>query len=124
MHRLISKAASGTLVDHTDGDGLNNQKINLRLATKAQNNANRNASGKSTFLGVYVSTTCKYRRNKQGELKTHISIKWRALLSHNNKQIHLGNFPFTPDGEIAAAKVYDEAAKRYHGEFANLNFKS
>ena len=37
---------------------------------------------------------------------------------HNGKKIWVGRF----DNEIDAAKAYDETARKYHGEFARLNF--
>ena len=57
LHRVILNAPENLEVDHIDGDGLNNRRANLRLATKSQNQANRgvpvnNASGFSiiTFI--------------------------------------------------------------------------
>jgi len=44
--------------------------------------------------------------------------KWAARITFERKQIHLGYFL----SEIEAAKAYDRAAIKYHGEFAYLNF--
>jgi hypothetical protein len=44
--------------------------------------------------------------------------KWQAAINVDRKSIHLGYF----NDEIEAAKCYDEAAKKYHKEFACLNF--
>lgn len=44
--------------------------------------------------------------------------KWRARITVNRKEKHLGYFK----SEISAAKAYDVAAKKYFGEFANCNF--
>lgn len=49
---IMGKPPKGHVVDHKDGNGLNNQRINLRICTKAQNNANRKSWGQSKFLGV------------------------------------------------------------------------
>jgi len=114
MHRLIMKAnGRWNLIDHIDRNGLNCQKENLRKSTNSQNIANsksrKNASSK--YLGVHFYTN-KYK----GEVT---SSKWCARITKNYKGINLGYF----ENEIDAAKAYDEAAKKYHGEFANLNFK-
>ena len=107
IHRIIlSRILNRTLssqeyCDHIDGNGLNNRRNNLRLATKAQNNRNRkiNASSKSGYKGV------DYKKNK-----------WRARISDGQRSIHLGYFS-TPEEAYAA---YCEAAKEIHGEFARL----
>jgi HNH endonuclease/AP2 domain len=101
MHRLIL----GVLdqpdidVDHIDGNGLNNKRSNLRLATKSQNLANQKirTDGISRFKGV--SQKGKY---------------WKAKC----KNIWLGSFKT----EEEAAKAYDKKAKELYGEFARLNF--
>jgi hypothetical protein len=91
-------------VDHINGDGLDNRKSNLRLATRAQNGCNlRPQQGKSSrFKGV----------------AWHVCGKWRAHISPNRTQIALGLF----DDEIDAALAYDMAALAQFGEFARPNF--
>ncbi len=106
MHRLIADAQPGELVDHRDGDGLNNQKVNLRKCTQAENKKNRSVSEKpmsSKYKGV-------------SQIKTGRK-KWQASISVNRKQTYLGSF----DSEEEAASVYNEAAVKYYGEFAKLN---
>lgn len=111
MHRQILDAKPGQGVDHRDGNGLNNQRANLRLATTAQNNANapkrRGYGGKpciSKFKGVGKSRS---RSNP-----------WRAYITVAGRHIPLGSFPTQ---EMAAA-AYDAAAILHFGVFANLNF--
>ena len=106
MHRLILGAPKGMVVDHIDRNTMNNTRVNLRLCTQAENSKNRraNANGSSKYLGVYWS-------------KAH--QQWRALIRANNRINHLGLF----DHEMDAAKAYDAAARTYHGEFANPNFR-
>lgn len=107
MHREIMGITNRKeLVDHEDHDGLNCQKHNLRKATKSNNNSNRRSIGVSKYLGV---SPCKRSKVK----------KWKAQIFGNSKNINLGRFEIEED----AARAYDEAAKKYHGEFANLNFK-
>jgi len=106
MHREIMKPPKGMVVDHINRDGLDNRRANLRIATRQQNRCNsgpRLRRGTSKYKGVSWD---KVRR------------KWRAYLSSNGKGIHLGRF----DNEFEAAKVRDAAAKKYHGQFAWLNF--
>lgn len=102
MHRMILKAPAKTEVDHKDGNGLNNQTGNLRLCTHAENgwNARRPTKQTTKYRGVYLNGA-------------HI----RACISVNKKYLHLGYFKTQED----AAKAYNEAAKKYHGEFATLN---
>lgn len=96
----------GLLIDHKDRNGLNNQKSNLRLCTKQQNNFNKTPHKTSTskYLGVCLEKRLKNR-------------KWRATITHNYKQIPLGRF----ENEQDAAAAYNLKAKELFGEFANLN---
>lgn len=106
MHRQILQLSdSSVFCDHKNGNGLDNRRKNIRIATHAQNMANRSSAkgSKSKYLGVSFMK----RRGK-----------WRARVQKNNKRIHVGTF----DDEASAAKAYDEVARRVHGEFANLNF--
>ena len=106
MHREIMGAPAGMLVDHRNRDTLDNRRENLRLATHSQNQFNKGKTTRKTtsrFIGVFFE---KY------------SGRWVARTTVEGKRIWLGRF----DSEIEAARVYDEAAKKYHGEFAQLNF--
>ncbi len=100
--RLHQQIMGGNGFDHEDGDGLNNQRYNLRPANKTQNKANSAKQGgtASVYKGVHRD------RNK-----------WRAQITAGVR-IHLGCF----DLEIDAAKAYDTAAIQHFGEFAKLNF--
>lgn len=108
LHRLI--LPNFTFVDHIDGNPLNNKKSNLRGCTIAENNRNVKTSRTNTtgYKGVGWHTE-KYK----GIVYTRI----RARISVNGKLIHLGLFPTLK----AAALAYNEAALKYHGEFARLN---
>ncbi|MHA2067868.1 MAG: HNH endonuclease, partial [Candidatus Thorarchaeota archaeon] len=107
MHREIIKVPDGMFVDHINHNGLDNRKANLRLATRAQNNYNRrrfrSPGSNSKFKGVSWS---RYRN------------LWRARIGVNGKRKNIGYF----QSQIEAAKAYDKAAKKYHKEFAVLNF--
>lgn len=104
MHRMIMQAPKQMVVDHIDGNGLNNRRANLRLCSIPENLRNRRSpGGTSKYKGV---TFHKQRK------------KWRAVISSNRRHIHLGLF----DDEIDAARAYDRKADELFGEFAYLNF--
>jgi hypothetical protein len=102
LHRLILDAPSHMLVDHIDGDGMNNQRDNLRLASRSQNACNRGKQRDNTsgFKGVY-----QYGRR---------SGKWVAKVKLHQKEHILGVFDSIEEAAIAAA----EGRKRLHGDFA------
>lgn len=103
MQRVILNAPYGLLTDHINRDTLDNRKCNLRLCSKAENSRNRKCTAHSSkFKGVSW-----FKRDSN----------WRAYIGTPQK--HLGYFNTDQD----AARAYDEVAKKYHGEFANLNFK-
>jgi hypothetical protein len=109
MHREVMSAPRGLLVDHRNRNGLDNRRENLRLATSSQNNCNRpkRKNTSSQYIGVCF--------NKAGK-------RWGVNIQNKNwnkgKKTFIGYF----DLEIDAARAYDAAARKYHGEFAQLNF--
>ncbi len=107
MHRVIMNAPTDKLVDHIDGNGLNNQKGNLRIASNAENlwNQGRHKNNTSGYKGIYLDKRCN---------------KWAVQIRANRSSPQcMGYFETAEE----AARVYDNAAKKLHGKFARLNFK-
>lgn len=103
--RLHTFLTGWPLVDHRNGDGLDNRRANLRPATVGQNNQNRAAQANNTsgFKGV------SWQRSRG---------QWRASIRADGRVFHLGEYT-TPE---EAARAYDAAALSLHGAFARLNF--
>jgi hypothetical protein len=102
MHQRVLET-NGT--DHIDGNGLNNQRGNLRTATSGQNRMNQRvrSDNRSGYKGVTFI-------EKRG--------KWRARIRQEGKSVYLGYF----DSPIKAACAYDDAALRVFGAYSKLNF--
>jgi hypothetical protein len=103
MHRFILSPPSDMDVDHEDGDGLNNRRRNLRVATRGQNLANR--------------PRCKSQTGYRG-VQPGFRSAFYAQITVDGQRIYLG----TRGTAIEAARLYDEAALYHFGEFATLNF--
>lgn len=105
MHREVLGIIDNEIVgDHKDHDGLNNQRENLRCATRLQNSSNMVGYKNSTskYLGVSWSKTNK---------------KWHSQLVHNGKKYSIGFF----EDERKAAIAFNKKAIELRGEFAQLN---
>jgi hypothetical protein len=108
LHRLIMRLTrgDGKEVDHINVDGgLDCRKINLRLATRSQNAANR-PKNRGTYSSIYKGVYEKTR------------TRWIAHIKVMGKTIWLGSYKT----EEEAARAYDRAAIKYFGEFAYTNF--
>lgn len=111
MHRSLLQPPRDLQIDHKNGNGLDNQRSNLRLATHSQNRAN---------IPSFKTIKGKIRTSKFKGVHLHSSKRsWVANLRHNKKLIYLGAFK----DELMAAKAYDLMAVKVFGEFAYLNFK-
>ncbi len=104
IHRELLKAPVGMQVDYIDGNGLNNQKSNLRVCTNQENCRNRRpySNGTSKYKGVHWHKK---------------DCKWHARIVTGTRRIQIGSFT----SEIEAAKAYNEDSKKLFGEFAYLN---
>lgn len=107
MHNVIlgKGTGDGFYCDHINGIPLDNRRCNLRLASKTENMQNisrRRNKTTSRFKGVF-------KRKDSG--------KFRVIIMANGTRVNVGQF----EDEVTAARAYNEAANRLHGEFACLN---
>lgn len=103
LHRVL--CPTWPLVDHINGNGLDNRRANLRQATHAENMRNRAMHRNNTtgLRGVSLEPS-------RGQ--------YRACIKVDGRTRHLGRFA---EAE-AAGRAYDAAAREFFGEFARLNF--
>lgn len=105
IHRFIMNDPQNMLVDHADGNTLNDRKYNLRVCSDLQNTANRKFHNKPNplgYRGVYMWP--------DGSIYSMISLK--------DVKTYLGKFATLQD----AARAWDARAYAERGEFAVLNF--
>lgn len=103
LHRFIMGEPPGALVDHINGNTLDNRRANLRPCSNAQNlqNTAQRSDSRSPYKGV----------ERRGNV-------WRARIREGSAYRSLGHFKTSEE----AALVYDAAARRLFGEFACVNF--
>jgi hypothetical protein len=104
LHRLLKKCGPGKVVDHINGNSLDNRRSNLRICSQAENMMNKNKykNNKSGYKGVW------FHKNKK---------RWEVQIRIGGKKIYLGVVNSPEMGAI----IYNSAAKEYFGEFARLN---
>lgn len=107
MHKVINQTPIGFQTDHINGNKLDNRRVNLRNATKSQNQANTRIykNNKTGFKGVIFSRAKDKTKPYQAQIKYH------------KKNIFLGCFKTAEE----AAYAYNNEAMKLHGEFARLN---
>ena len=105
LHRIVYALTRGIdphgmEIDHIDGNGLNNQKENLRIATPSENQHNKKL----------------YKNNKSGKRGVCFDRKynkWRAVVTHNRKYITIGRF----NTQQEASEAYEKTSKQLFGDF-------
>lgn len=104
MAREILNAPEHMVVDHINGDTLDNRRENLRICTRRENRWNRlNSASETKYFGV------TYNKDRN---------KFYASIGHAGKQHFIGEF----ENPVEAAIAYDACAFRLRGEFVSLNF--
>lgn len=101
LHRLLMSFPNKG-IDHADGNGLNNCKYNLRECSQSQNNANSVRNNKNGYKGIYYKSSHKC-------YVARIQINGLSKIIGRRKTA------------IEAAKLYNDFAVKYFGEFARLN---
>lgn len=110
LHRFLMGAVPGEVVDHVNGNPLDNRRSNLRICTQAENVRNRRkttSTCSSKYKGVWFA-------NRQA----HTEKPWRAHIRIQGKPTYIGSYAT----EVEAAHAYDAAALKHHGKFARPNF--
>jgi len=103
LHRFVMNAPRGMVIDHINGDKLDNRKSNLRICNQVVNRLNSKGSGKSKYKGVSL-------RNRASPWMASIKLpdgEYKNLGSYKN--------------EIDAARAYNEYAKKIYGDLVLLN---
>lgn len=105
MHRALMGFPEGKQVDHINGDSLDNRRGNLRICDHfgQHRNARKSARGRSPYRGV------AWMKNMG---------RWQVRITVTGKKLFLGYTATDEEG----ARIYDEAARKHHGEFACVNF--
>ena len=103
LHRVIMCAELGQVVDHINGNPLDNRKSNLRICTQSDNlcNTSMRRDNKSGVKGVSFAKHVK---------------KWCAQIKYKGEKFHLGYFDNIDD----AAAAYQKAALKLHKEFSRI----
>lgn len=108
LHRMILNVENDkyVVVDHKNRNSLDNRRVNIRISDRSGNSFNvvGNKNSTSKYKGVYW--------NK-------LELRWKVQIQFGRNKYHLGTYK----NEKKAALAYDNAAIKYFGEFAYLNFK-
>jgi hypothetical protein len=109
MHREILNNHSKNHTDHIDGNGLNNQKENLRIVTARQNCQNKHTISSSKYVGVYFNKNAK---------------KWSSQIKINCKTIYLGLFKNEEDAHNAYLNKLKEIGEIFVTNDSDMRIKN
>lgn len=106
MHRVLLLAKKGEVIDHKNGNGLDNRRANLRFCTRSEQSLNCRASSKHGFRGINFSS-----KSREGN-------RWYAHVRVRGKWIALGSYGTAEE----AARAFDRLAPKYMGTLYRPNF--
>ena len=109
LHRLLTNCPKGLVVDHINGNSLDNRKSNLRICTRSQNNLNSGKPKTKICSSKYIGVAW------DGRIK---SKPWKAIASVKDKTIHIGYF----SSQLKSARARDKFVLSKRGQYARLNF--
>ena len=110
MHqRILGTAPPGYEIDHINGNTLDNRKENLRFVTHQQNVFNSNRKTPKN-----PGTT---HSGYKGVLWRNDRKKWRVSITCDGIRHYIGLY----ENKHEAARAYNEAARRFFGQYAKLN---
>lgn len=120
LHRLIMNCPQDKVIDHINGNPLDNRKCNLRIVTQQENCLNRNYNPIPSIASQledpniiikkpYTKLPQEYQSNVKGVKWHRASRKWKATIKVNKKYYYLGLFQNVED----AIKARKEAEKKY-----------
>jgi hypothetical protein len=115
QHEVCGDPPEGKETYFKNGNALDCRRSNLVWGDRAQT-SHRVARPKVADVVSRYKGVCRInpQRSTGGQ--------WHAAIRGGGKILHLGSFPPTAEGEIAAARAYDDAARKLYGEFAVVNF--
>ena len=106
MHRLIMNPPDGMCVDHKNHNTLDNQRSNLRICTKTQNDYNRRKDNRVKYKGIMLCVDKKRTKPYRARIMVNKKFRYSVYCA----------------SDLEAAIEYDKLATFYFGEFACLNF--